>query len=1222
MSKVVPRYIYPCDEDIYLDADGLLITEPLWFKTSKLLDEVSVAQLPGGILLAEGGMGKTVFMQQLKNELPDQKTTLIQLGEYRGDIDGFRIAFESCISGIPPGEHHRLILDSLDEAPELAGIVLRNLRKLPAEISVWISSRDVPSIRSIQSERPNIDTYNLAPLSQKDVCDLASDAGVDGIAFLKAAKQQGILGICAKPIGCELAISVFKQKGLENVRQQDLWRQGIERLCDETPSKTRKLGEPSEYTLSQIVECAAWIALNATLTGRTSIWNGDQSYCPPQSIGISELVTDSIPLMMIRDTISRGVFCPRGDGRIWFAHDTYYDYLASCGFSLYIPSEQWQSLLVCTNRSAVFSRRTGIATWLATWNAGFLDLLLGIQPELLLLSADVIHTIGPDKLCEALLGRSESLSYRQRHQDNIVNSLMRLKGSNTPSVLIRVLSDMTASVPVTETAAAIAEACEYSEVANALSARVLNSALSLRDRVSAAYTVCSLNNESAKGRLKSLLPVDPAQDPQDDLRGLVLRACWPTHLTPSEIVPHLSSPQKTNLFGAYRQFIEYDLPVSMPAVVETSKDINLLLWAISRVTENRFSSSLGVLARSIYSAYWKCAKTPDVAALLAKGYSRALSEHKSPFIEKGTGYGDDSPSILSREAFLRESNGRFAALEIILAGSEIKDHDLIYAAVSDYPLFTAEDLPMMFAKVISDPTGRLSKRWAACINAVICRCDIGIYAKEIEQVHKLRPDIFRSYAEVRGEFEAASRQAKKYEKQWKDQEAGQKAKGLSSQSHIDKEIKRILQNPNSSPDIFPNIAKWINSEKGIPTLGSMDLQQSAGWEKLGEGERENLIGLAERYLKHGKITPSDPNQVSWAPAEALILLQRHRPATYAEIGEDVWRKCGAEILKADRDDSAELMAPLLDTIANKYPEVAKEAVVGVLRQQISRGYISILRYWGSRFRDDQARAVMQVASDPTLPNVQRASVLEELVQCGKPDLVRNYLKDIFKGGWDKPTVEDSRFRLLAFRLSPTEYITQILDALTQDNTRGRQWIESVVGARDVFLPAMLECDPQDIANMYAWLHREYPANTCPEHEDAYTPMPIDDIHMLKNHLINHLAECGKPGASKAIESIFQQFPQDAWLNDCILEAKSAEHTNSCPVMTFAQILELSKKKGQNRCLINSIQDLSDLLNKTIKEYQKYLQGDNPAIKDLWETAKVVRPRDEEYLSDHLARYLE
>ena len=43
--------------------------------------------------------------------------------------------------------------------------------------------------------------------------------------------------------------------------------------------------------------------------------------------------------------------------------------------------------------------------------------------------------------------------------------------------------------------------------------------------------------------------------------------------------------------------------------------------------------------------------------------------------------------------------------------------------------------------------------------------------------------------------------------------------------------------------------------------------------------------------------------------------------------------------------------------------------------------------------------------------------------------------------------------------------------------------------------------------------------------------------------------------------------------------------------------------------------------RELDEYQVFLQGDIPAIGDLWSSNAPIRPKDEESLSDHLERFL-
>lgn len=539
---------------------------------------------------------------------------------------------------------------------------------------------------------------------------------------------------------------------------------------------------------------------------------------------------------------------------------------------------------------------------------------------------------------------------------------------------------------------------------------------------------------------------------------------------------------------------------ALPSVVDTSSDYSLLKWAVSHIADEQ-RSPLSNLARSIYSAYWKCAARSDVADQLAEGYENAALKYMSPFIEKGHGVDDKSSLIISRDAFLKDANSRFAVLEKILTRTGIKDDQIHLISIFDYPLITPDDLPRIFSISETQFSGHAASRWAACINALIYRCDVSGYAKEIDSLNKLRPDLIKSYETIKVEREASLSQAKDYERQWKDREAGRQTEGLSAQSLIDREIKELLQNPDCNPEFFPKIAAFINSANGTPLLPSLDLQQSTGWGKLDEVDRASLIDLAERYLRNADIPPTDLKHENYAPTQALVLIQRHRPAIYEEFSEDVWGKCGLEVLKVERDDNGELVI-LFDTLARRFPNVAEDAIIGVLRQQLSRGYISIFRRLGDRFSDAQASAVMQVVRDKNINNEQRASILEELAIKGKLELVRGYLDNMFKMGWDNPQAEEfHRFRMLAFQISPTKYITQVLDTLAKDRKWGRQWLESVIGVHNGrLLGAILACSSQDIASLYVWLHREYPPNTRPEHGGAtFTPTALDEIHQMKSH---------------------------------------------------------------------------------------------------------------------------
>ena len=280
-----------------------------------------------------------------------------------------------------------------------------------------------------------------------------------------------------------------------------------------------------------------------------------------------------------------------------------------------------------------------------------------------------------------------------------------------------------------ELATAVAEACDYSDLAGVLADRVLDVSLSLRERVDAAYAVHRLQDDGAKSRLKQLLPINPAEDPQDDLRGVVLRSCWPGYLTPDELIVHLIEPQKSNYGGSYSFFLNYDLPASLESSMDASSAVVLLNWALPHITEHDPYDALGRLARCVYTISWKWTKTPTVAELLASGYAKAIAEYRSPFLQKRYEDETTTSTVLTREAVLDDVDGRFAVLENILSRSGIEPSDLAHVPFNDYPLYTQADLPVLFDRITNEPSDELAEQWAICIKAVVLRAGLDAYAR-------------------------------------------------------------------------------------------------------------------------------------------------------------------------------------------------------------------------------------------------------------------------------------------------------------------------------------------------------------------------------------------------------------------------------------------------------------------------------------------------------------
>ena len=671
----VPRFIYKSTDEIWLDEHGFLIIPDIDYSfRSHLINLESATKLPGGILISEGGMGKSYYAQAIIDQFPGNSERII-LAEFSNDSHGLEQklnSFSDSCHQSNDNENAMIVLDGLDEAPELATIISRKINDLPTNLKIWITSRDIDQIRCIkQKHDQKFNLFFLAPLSQANVHDISSKNGVNSVCFIEALKSNGLLPMCTKPMGVRFAVEEYYRSQLKDVTQSNIWHEGIRNLCDETPNSSSRLLGPPQYTLDQIVACSEWIALNTTVGLCKIIWTGNESRCPPQAIGLSKLANEQYNLELLRTTISRGIFQPFGDGRIRFSHEFYQQYLAAKGFLNCVPRKNWERILFNPNQTAIYPEYAGLAAWLAAWNDEFLEKLVSISPETVLSSIDAIHSTGADKLCNLLLDRASDYSYNRLRAIAQSSNFSQLKSASLIESLQKVLLSSDSSEEQIELATSIAEACDCKALSKIFANRFLDSELNLQLRKDAGYAVCKLNVPESKQKLKSVLPIDPKTDPDDCLLELALRACWPEFITAEEIVEYLKQPQQKNLSGAYSRFLGYKLMTRLPSSASKDDLIALSKWALQRLYPCEPPDDLGELARKIYSYVWRQANladfyVDDLIDCLAKGYLKALETSNSPFtIDRYTG-STRRPNFVTKEEFREGKQLRLRVLDSII----------------------------------------------------------------------------------------------------------------------------------------------------------------------------------------------------------------------------------------------------------------------------------------------------------------------------------------------------------------------------------------------------------------------------------------------------------------------------------------------------------------------------------------------------------------------------
>ncbi len=165
-----------------------------------------------------------------------------------------------------------------------------------------------------------------------------------------------------------------------------------------------------------------------------------------------------------------------------------------------------------------------------------------------------------------------------------------------------------------------------------------------------------------------------------------------------------------------------------------------------------------------------------------------------------------------------------------------------------------------------------------------------------------------------------------------------------------------------------------------------------------------------------------------------------------------------------------------------------------------------------------------------------------------------------------------------------------------------------------------------LADLYVWLVRQYPHAEDPKHDGTYIVELRDRVTNWRNSILHHLKERGTHQACEAIQRISHELPELDWLKWTLWEARN--NTRRCTWVSPqpADILKLAGDP-QGR-LIQSGDELLDVLIESLNRLEAELQGETPAAPFLWNVwkekneKKRYRPKDENAFSDYVKRHLE
>ncbi len=152
-----------------------------------------------------------------------------------------------------------------------------------------------------------------------------------------------------------------------------------------------------------------------------------------------------------------------------------------------------------------------------------------------------------------------------------------------------------------------------------------------------------------------------------------------------------------------------------------------------------------------------------------------------------------------------------------------------------------------------------------------------------------------------------------------------------------------------------------------------------------------------------------------------------------------------------------------------------------------------------------------------------------------------------------------------------------------------------------------------MADLYLWLVRE-----CPPAEEE-TKEGLTDY---RDSISCHLKERGTPPACEAIQRISHELPELDWLKWTLWEARNNTRRCTWVPPQPADILEMAG--DSQKCLVQSGDQLLDMLIESLKRLKEELQGETPAARNIWDRTNnnLYKPIGENDFSDYVKRHFD
>jgi hypothetical protein len=1185
---------------------------------------VSLRSRSASLVLGEPGAGKSTALRRLRSVLIEEGTVvhLVDLKDCHSDLSLER-AFDQIDT------HHRdhegrgvLLIDSVDEAP---GLIRNYVRFLENRLSVLIDGgwniiavcRTAETVRALDDLFENLQRdaiHVLLPLRRSDIKAIAESEGIDATEFAEQVRRRRLDSLAAIPFTLNLLCRVYQVDSAFPASREEVFERAVALITAEesvdgyTPDQNGNF-EPIRQRLA--AERLAGFAAICELSGFGLFHVGESSAGEPTETVIGEETYDGLSFDLENHDFQRllrtPLFADSGPNERQFAHRRLRDFLAARFITRQrLDLSQVRSIIVVTDgEMTVPPQMVDIATWLVALRPDEFDWLISADPFSLVRNriADDLPQLSA-RLVGEMLDRAPEIDQLLSWRDD----LSGLEHENLTAQIGRGLAE---SEQTQVLALRILRDSYVVGLEDALADCVEDQARSIRVRKLAIEVLSQREVEDRLARIQPLHDGFFDSDAYAELRGAVLEAMWPEHLTISQLLALLIRPPD-NFIGGYTLFLqrlERDLSPELARALVNWGSLAAQATEVAGAPRRSGRHLRALVDKAIEILAASSALTAiDESAIATILIERLQRDRDKLPIDRSRMPPASFRRLISAVVSSR-SDDNFAWYSLLRASDARGDR-----------LLGRDDLDWTSERALAVSESPEFLTWMELIDRLLDS------SKPADQLWAWEQRGGPLWSGLRYRFdpvELNSDFARRSAESWRamnraDEDTDQH--GMSADEYLST-LHRLLESTREQPHQFWNLSRWLDVDFGAGRYNHSfepDLLRLPGVDLLGDGAASTVLRLADSYLRSDPPLPSRlrRNTVYYhlrAAYQALHTLAVHEPQTLDHISPQAWGALSTAMLEFPLGGGGEsehaVRVGLLNRAQARTPEGFDAAVSAFLR-----------RLADGRGESSSIADLKGLTGQTSPPLLRRAIRNKEVFD--RHQVFQLYLETAATdaSGWAR--------RRLASSTDVTEMAILLGSLLEHEASSGFSLLTELLAERGDLASAVIlevasrerygqnrmhQVEPHVRIQIFELLVDLFPPSQESFETGVHAVTPREDLAEWRQGLLNSVVRAGTREGMLSVIDLSQRRP-DLHLEWAVASARESFRVNGWLPLSVAELRLVLARSGARLARSNS--DVLSLVVDALDEIQEWLTGETPQAFALWDVGPGFRsPKDENRISD-------